>query len=63
MESVELKEGLNHVTEDAYKFAETEFFLNYSRKLKLVYLLKDTKLVDFFHNYYRDGYQPNIKGS
>lgn len=57
-----LKEGLNSVSDQALEELETEFFLNYSAKLKLVYFFKDSKLVNFFHNFYKSGYSSNVQG-
>lgn len=57
----ELKDGLNPLTEDVGEITNSTFYLGYDSKVSLAYLLKDSKLVEFYHNYYRDGYQSTIK--
>ena len=59
----EIKDGMNLASDDVTASTESEFFLNYFQKLRLVYFFKDRSLVEFYHNYYNSGYRSGIKDS
>lgn len=56
------KEGITEPWDEFFDEFETNFFLNYSQKLKLKFLYKDSKIVEFYRNFLRDSIFPTMKG-
>ena len=58
-----MKEGITEPDEDFFDEFGTNFYLNYSQKLKLRFLFKDSKIIEFYRNFLRDGIFPSMKGA